>query len=514
MRREYRAAVALLLVCLVISVVPQATLAAPIIVDQSTLPGISRIAPDNWNLIDRARMASDGWSLQARYRMIDAWNGQTASGASNGRAEVVISWSTPPRLVNNQQVKYNVYRSSSGEDLFQAKNRLNDFAMTGLTITDNVVAGRYYYAAQAVLADGTVVASSDAMEANVVAAPPPAQVGTQPATTENRLPSSGGLDGSPIYLMVEGVTGSISEGAFAGGSHVLDWQWGVVHEGTAAPDLQQLTIHRPPDGASIPLAQAFYTGSSIPKVTLTVCKAQGGSVLPYYRLVLSAVRVAALNVEQGDEYGSIIECLGFAYDAIKVQCYEAENVPPSGSNRMIAVDYANGSITGPEPATKIPASSHEAPNPVGTAPRGAYLTVTGIPGSTTTPVNVIRNAIDVLDFRFGGVRNANGLMSERMTIEKYVDPASVRLVTACLAGQQIPRAVLEISGPGQYLYYRVTLTDVKVVSLSLSDATNEIPKESVELSYGGITIEYRSISATPQSGAVAGPWTSFHYPSN
>ncbi|MGE5654154.1 MAG: type VI secretion system tube protein Hcp [Bacillota bacterium] len=508
MRTKSRRVMAAFVVCLLIAVIVQNAMAAELV---SGLPGGVRNTEEDpwgivteserigvWNPLRSIRPTMDGWNLAGSFRMIEAWNGKAAAC---GQADVVITWSAPPQLMRSQQVvKYNVYRSSTDRDLFQAKNRLNDFPLTKLTINDRVLEGHYYYGVQAILADGTAV-SSDPMEANVVAVAPPAQVGTQPATTENSVPSSGGGP-LAIYMMVDGIPGSITEGGFAGGSYVLSYEWGVTHaEGSTAPTLGTLTVLRNPDSTSVPLAEAFYLGNSIPKVTMTVCHYQAGYDRPFYRLVLTNVKVANYEVERGDQVGVILEKITLGYEGLKVQGYESEDPAMGISNTMLAVDYLNGSVIGPEPSTRVPASSHGAVQ--ARAPKGTYLTMTDIPGPATTGLNVIKNAMEVSDFQFA---------SDHMVIKKRIDPASVRLVTACLSGQRVPTAVLEIAGKFDCIYYRVSLTDVKVIGVSSSSSAlpNQIPMEVVELSYAGIMIEYRSIGGAVNA-PVFGPWVATQY---
>ncbi len=503
--RITRSLIALVMVCVVIAGVARPTQAGPLLIDQPISPRDGRT---DVTLVSPDRLAVGEWKPQVSFSLIDASNGQAASDQAVARAEVVIAWNAPPQLARSLQVvRYNVYRCTTTEGLFQAKNRLNDFAMTSLTIKDSITAGRYYYGVQAVLTDGTVVSSSAPVEANVVATPP-TQPATQPGTAEGIVPSSGGPGGFPTYMVIDGIPGSIAAGGFAGGSHVLDYQWGVVHaDGETGPSLQQLTIVREPDNASGGIATAYFSGQQIPKVTMTVCDrvpGPGGGDQPFYRLTLYNVRVADFQVELGDpSIYQVWEKISFIYDDIKVQGrYTTDGAQPG---QMIAVDYVNQHVIAPEPADKTPKSSRG--DAVARSTRGVYLTVPGMPANRSIPMNAIKYGIEVSDFHFGGLWSESGPGLGQMTIEKRVDAASIRLVAACLSGEQIPEACLEVArgaGPGMdYVMYRVALTGVRVEGVHVERADHEslVDREIVVLGYSGITIESRSIS---MSGP--GPW--------
>ncbi len=504
-RKAARSLIVMVMVYLAIVAVAPPALAGGILIDKPALLGVSQT---DLKLLNPDRRVFNDWNLSASFRLVDASNAPLATGPSTAWAEVVITWSAPSPLVSGQlPVKYNVYRSSANDDLFQAKNRLNDFALTGLTVTDSVAVGRYYYAVQAVLTDGTVVSSSAPMEANLVATPP-TQPTTQPGTDEGIVPSSGGPGKFPIYLIIDGIPGSIAEGGFAGGSHVLDYQWGVTHaDAGSGPSLQQLTVVREPDNASGGIATAYYTGQQIPTVTMTVCGrvvGPSGGDLPHYRLTLYNARVADLQVELGDQsVCQVLEKISFVYDDIKVQGrYATDGVQPG---QMIAVDYRDNHVVAPEAADKTPMSSRG--DAYARAPRGVYLTVPGMPANTSIPMNAIKYGIEISDFHFGGSWSATGPVLGRMTVAKRVDAASIRLVAACFTGELIPDACLEVArgaGPGGgYVVYRAALTGVRIESVQAakSDDENAADQEILVLSYTGMTIESRSIGMTGP-----GPW--------
>jgi type VI secretion system secreted protein Hcp len=90
-----------------------------------------------------------------------------------------------------------------------------------------------------------------------------------------------------------------------------------------------------------------------------------------------------------------------------------------------------------------------------------------------------------------------------LTLMKVLDSATPKLFELVTRGSHVPRAVLTVRKEGreQFEYLRITLDDVVVSSLQFSGAT-ERPSESVGLSFGRVTVEYR-----PQlSSGTPGPW--------
>jgi type VI secretion system secreted protein Hcp len=115
--------------------------------------------------------------------------------------------------------------------------------------------------------------------------------------------------------------------------------------------------------------------------------------------------------------------------------------------------------------------------------------------------------IEVLSWSWGAtnpatVKTGSGLSAGRvaiteLTLMKVIDSATPKLFELVTRGTHVPRAVLTVrkESAESFEYVRITLDDVMVSSLQLSAAT-ERPSESVSLSFGKVTVEYRPQSAT------------------
>ena len=115
--------------------------------------------------------------------------------------------------------------------------------------------------------------------------------------------------------------------------------------------------------------------------------------------------------------------------------------------------------------------------------------------------------IDILSWSWGAsnpraIAPRTGMSAGRvsitdLTLMKVADSATPKLFELVATGAHVPKAVLTVrkGGGDQFEYVRITLEDVIVSALQLSGA-GERPSESVSLSFGKVTVEYRPQLAT------------------
>ncbi len=141
------------------------------------------------------------------------------------------------------------------------------------------------------------------------------------------------------------------------------------------------------------------------------------------------------------------------------------------------------------------------------AEAGAYLKIgdsggsNSIPGESTETTHL--NWIEAISFQFG-VANPASLASGSLTaskatgsdlvITKVLDKASPALFLSCAQGTKQSKVTLDLTKTGtsgQVVFYRITLTNVIVSSLSTTGTDDgSRPSESVSLSYETITTDY------------------------
>jgi type VI secretion system secreted protein Hcp len=82
-----------------------------------------------------------------------------------------------------------------------------------------------------------------------------------------------------------------------------------------------------------------------------------------------------------------------------------------------------------------------------------------------------------------------------------LDRSTPKLFELVTRGTRAPRAILTVrkEGADPFDYFRITLEDVLVSSLQLSAATDR-PSESLSLSFGKVTVEYRPSSRQARPG--------------
>lgn len=125
-----------------------------------------------------------------------------------------------------------------------------------------------------------------------------------------------------------------------------------------------------------------------------------------------------------------------------------------------------------------------------------FLQLDGIPGESADAA--FRDQIVINTFQLG-VTRTSGAQFDALTVTKRVDRSSPRLFEAAATGQLIRRAVLSSRKPGSKTptaYYKITLSDVQVTSVKISEGTELL--ESVSFSFGKIEIEYMQQDASGQ----------------
>lgn len=134
-----------------------------------------------------------------------------------------------------------------------------------------------------------------------------------------------------------------------------------------------------------------------------------------------------------------------------------------------------------------------------------FLKLTDIKGESTAVGH--EGEIDILSWSWGASNPATigtrgGLSAGRvaitdLTLMKFLDSATPKLFELVTRGTHTPKAELIVrkEGDARFDYLRITLEDVRVSSLQLSAATDR-PSESVSLSFGKVTVEYRPQSPT------------------
>jgi type VI secretion system secreted protein Hcp len=134
----------------------------------------------------------------------------------------------------------------------------------------------------------------------------------------------------------------------------------------------------------------------------------------------------------------------------------------------------------------------------------AFLKLEGVPGEATATGH--KDEIEIESFSMGVARPGGSAGSAQLSDISFVhvlDKASPLLILRCAQGTHIPTAVLTCrtaSGASPFVFYRITLTDVIVTSVSVGGASgSDRPTESFSLNYA--TIEWEYIPQLPTGGA-------------
>jgi type VI secretion system secreted protein Hcp len=126
--------------------------------------------------------------------------------------------------------------------------------------------------------------------------------------------------------------------------------------------------------------------------------------------------------------------------------------------------------------------------------------IDGIPGDSADAHH--RGAIDLVTWSWGVANTtsvgATGASAGRpdfrpLRFVQRVDRATPHLIQTAATGRRIASAVLVCRRPGPQLleYLKVTLNDVMVTGVQLSDPADGPPSADVSLAYARVAMEYR-----------------------
>jgi type VI secretion system secreted protein Hcp len=93
----------------------------------------------------------------------------------------------------------------------------------------------------------------------------------------------------------------------------------------------------------------------------------------------------------------------------------------------------------------------------------------------------------------GGGMGSGKVEMHDLTLTKYVDKATPKLILDCAKGEHIPKAemVMRKAGGEQKEYLKISLDDVMISSYSTSGSGGgDTPTENISLNFGKITVEY------------------------
>ena len=139
--------------------------------------------------------------------------------------------------------------------------------------------------------------------------------------------------------------------------------------------------------------------------------------------------------------------------------------------------------------------------PVGAAAEDCFLRVEGVAGDSADARH--RGETEVVSWSLamastGSLVSGGGGASGRtdfqpLKVTQRVDRAVPVLVQLAATGQHVPSASLTCRRPGREAvdYFKVTLGEVVISGVRLSDTADAQPSAEVTLAYGRITIEYR-----------------------
>lgn len=146
-----------------------------------------------------------------------------------------------------------------------------------------------------------------------------------------------------------------------------------------------------------------------------------------------------------------------------------------------------------------------------------FLNVDGIPGESADAKH--KGEINVESFNFGATnegRTATGggggagkVHFHDVTIGKFVDKASPKLMEHCATGKHIKKAVLTArkAGGDQMEYLKITMEDVLISSYQIGAGNDTVPIEQISLAYSKIVHDYTPQKADgSKEGVVSAGW--------
>ncbi|MHC8315642.1 Hcp family type VI secretion system effector [Pseudomonas sp. LB3P31] len=149
----------------------------------------------------------------------------------------------------------------------------------------------------------------------------------------------------------------------------------------------------------------------------------------------------------------------------------------------------------------------------------AYLKIEGIPGEALDEQH--KDWIETTGYSFGThqstsatASSAGGASSGRttvtdLTITKFLDKSSCKLIEASCAGEHLKEVVLSLhrAGGDKLKYFEITLEEV-IISMYSQVANDGVPTETISLNYGRIKTTYTQQKRADGAGGgnVAGGW--------
>lgn len=149
-----------------------------------------------------------------------------------------------------------------------------------------------------------------------------------------------------------------------------------------------------------------------------------------------------------------------------------------------------------------------------------FLKIDGIPGESTDDKH--KDWIEILSYNFGVSQAASAAAKsataaavaqradfQDVSITKYVDKASPKLLMACAKGETIKEVLIECcrAGGDKHVYMNFKLEKVIISSVQLGGGGGGEATEAVTFNYGKITQEYTPVDrdGKPQ-GKVPFKW--------
>lgn len=131
------------------------------------------------------------------------------------------------------------------------------------------------------------------------------------------------------------------------------------------------------------------------------------------------------------------------------------------------------------------------------------LTLDGIEGSSTD--EQYKGAIEVSSFSFesaySAANNSRGGAAGKATYEdiefsKWIDKSSLPILRALATGKHIPSGTLYVrkAGDRPFTYLKIQLSDIVITSYSISDDSDEHPKETFSIRAQKIELEYTEMN--------------------
>lgn len=105
---------------------------------------------------------------------------------------------------------------------------------------------------------------------------------------------------------------------------------------------------------------------------------------------------------------------------------------------------------------------------------------------------------------YGGGGGAGKVSFQDITVHKIADSSSPSLMQACASGSHIKSGVLTVrkAGGKQEEFYKISLTNILVSSISNTGANAGVPTEMVSLNFEEIKFDYKEQGSDGSLGGV------------